>query len=106
MLRDEAELLDALAAEPLPDPTDAAPWRAAAPRWPAAPCGSWLRTPSRAGRVGRPTHPPSLAEVDRVLAVAAGEAVATELAGRPPGAALAAAASAVDRRAPPVMSRR
>ena len=61
LLRDDADLLDGLAAGL--DPTDAralAPLRR--PRWPAAPCaGGW---PTRI--------PPDAATVDRVLAVAAG----------------------------------
>ena len=65
-----------LAADALPDPADAravAPGRAAAGR--AAPCARWLR------ETGGADHPPSLAEVDRALAVARGDAVGTELAG-------------------------
>jgi tRNA(Ile)-lysidine synthase len=75
LLRDEVELLDALAADTLPDPADA---RALArtPR-PVArrALRTWLRTASDA------THPPSLAEVERVLDVATGKAVGTELSG-------------------------
>ncbi|HEY5385949.1 MAG TPA: hypoxanthine phosphoribosyltransferase [Acidimicrobiales bacterium] len=75
VLRGEVALLDALAHELLPDPTDAKAV-AAAPR-PLArrALRSWLR------EAGDGEHPPSLAEVDRTLVVAAGEAVGTELAG-------------------------
>jgi hypoxanthine phosphoribosyltransferase len=75
VLRDEAALLDSLAAERLPDPADARAV-AAAPR-PLArrALRSWLR------EAGDDGHPPSLAEVDRTLAVAAGTAVGTELTG-------------------------
>ncbi len=91
VLRDEVELLDALAADALPDPSDARTV-ARTPR-PVArrAVRAWLRTES--GRPGPPSpgprpsqsadagHPPSLAEVDRVLDVAAGRAVGTELSG-------------------------
>src|SRR6516162_1091922 len=77
VLRDEAALLDALAAEAVPDPADARVV-AAAPR-PLArrALRRWLRA---AGPTGG-DHPPTLAEVERVLAVAGGAAVGTELAG-------------------------
>jgi hypoxanthine phosphoribosyltransferase len=77
VLRDESALLDALASEAVPDPADARVV-AAAPR-PLArrALRRWLRAADPTGR----DHPPSLAEVDRVLAVAAGAAVGTELAG-------------------------
>ena len=75
VLRSEVALLDSLATERLPDPTDAKAV-AAAPR-PLArrALRRWLR------ETGDREHPPSLAEVDRTLAVAAGEAVGTELTG-------------------------
>lgn len=75
VLRDEVALLDALAAGALPDPADARTV-AKTPR-PVArrAVRAWLRTESDA------THPPSLAEVDRVLDVAAGKTVGTELSG-------------------------
>jgi tRNA(Ile)-lysidine synthase len=77
VLRDEVELLDALAAASLPDPSDARTV-AGSPR-PVArrALRSWLRTQSQTGAA----HPPSLAEVDRVLDVATGKAVGTELSG-------------------------
>jgi tRNA(Ile)-lysidine synthase len=75
VLRDEVTLLDLLAEEATPDPTDA---RAVAllPR-PLArrSMRRWLRL------AGAGDHPPSLAEVDRVLSVAGGQAVATEISG-------------------------
>ena len=65
----------ALAADALPDPADAR--RVAASPRPVArrALRNWLRSETAAD------HPPSLAEVDRVLDVAAGRAVGTELAG-------------------------
>ena len=77
LLRDEVALLDALAAAALPDPADArAVARSERPLARRA-LRQWLRTvaPVEGG------HPPSLAEVDRVLAVAQGAAVGTELSG-------------------------
>jgi tRNA(Ile)-lysidine synthase len=73
VLRDETELMDALAADAVPDPTDARAL-AGAPR-PLArrALRRWLRAAEG--------HPPSLAEVERVLSVAGGDAVATELSG-------------------------
>jgi hypoxanthine phosphoribosyltransferase len=85
VLRDEVELLDALAAGTLPDPSDARTV-ARTPR-PVArrALRTWLRTqPHAATGSGPPSgtaHPPSLAEVDRVLDVATGKAVGTELSG-------------------------
>ena len=85
----DAELLDALASQTLPDPSVAADLA----RLPESLAGRavrrWLRTlgatPSAGGRPsatrGSDRHPPSLSEVRRVLAVASGGAVATELAG-------------------------
>jgi tRNA(Ile)-lysidine synthase len=75
VLRDEATLLDCLANRVLPDPTDArAVARAERPLARRA-LRRWLRD------AGADEHPPSLAEVDRTLAVAAGARVGTELAG-------------------------
>jgi tRNA(Ile)-lysidine synthase len=75
VLRDEVTLLDSLAAEAAPDPHDAKAL-AQLPR-PLArrTVRRWLRA------AGGGEHPPSLAEVERVLAVASGEAVATEISG-------------------------
>jgi hypoxanthine phosphoribosyltransferase len=96
VLRDEVQLLDTLAAEALPDPADAR--RVAATPRPLArrALRNWLRAQGSgvtadnvdADKTADATdtdatdhHPPSLAEVDRVLAVATGQAVATELSG-------------------------
>jgi hypoxanthine phosphoribosyltransferase len=83
--RDEVELLDALAGQ-VDDPADARTLSAAPLAIRRRAVRRWLRQagatgPSggRSGTAGR--HPPSLAEVTRVLAVAAGEVVATEVAG-------------------------
>ena len=57
-------------------------WRRRRCRSPGAPCAGWLRR-SAGGPAGRDggDHPPSLADVERVLAVAGGRAVATEVSG-------------------------
>jgi len=74
VLRDEVALLDSLAANLLPDPTDArAVARAERPLARRA-IRRWLREADG-------EYPPSLAEVDRTLAVAAGTSVGTELTG-------------------------
>jgi tRNA(Ile)-lysidine synthase len=72
LLADDADLIDALAAAV--DPTDAAALSAAPLALARAALRIWLR-PAGGG------HPPSTAAVERVLAVAAGTHVATELAG-------------------------
>jgi hypoxanthine phosphoribosyltransferase len=75
VLRDEVALLDSLAANLLPDPTDArAVARAERPLARRA-LRRWLR------EAGGGEYPPSLAEVDRTLAVAVGTSVGTELTG-------------------------
>jgi hypoxanthine phosphoribosyltransferase len=75
VLRDEVALMESLAAEALPDPADA---RAVA----RAPLPLARRALRRFIRdAGGGGHPPSLAEVDRTLAVAEGAARGTELAG-------------------------
>jgi len=88
----DAALLDALAAEAVPDPADvrvlaAVPRplaRRAIRRWlreagATAPAGGPVRAGAPDGPAGR--YPPTLAEVERVLSVAAGASVATELVG-------------------------
>ena len=77
LLRDEVALLDALAAAALPDPADARAVARTERPLARRVLRQWLRavTPVEGG------HPPSLAEVDRVLAVAQGAAVGTELSG-------------------------
>jgi hypoxanthine phosphoribosyltransferase len=78
LLRDEAAVLDRLAAAACPDPADG-PGLAAADRALARRAlRGWLRG---SGDRTSAAHPPSAAEVDRVLAVAAGSARATELSG-------------------------
>ncbi len=77
VLRDEAALMDSLALDALPDPADArAVARTSRPLARRA-LRRWLRASAADGG----GHPPSLAEVDRVLDVAAGGAVGTELSG-------------------------
>ncbi len=72
LLRADAELLDELAADI--DPTDA-------PAVAAAPLPLARRSVRAWLRAGAEQHPPSAAEVERVLAVARGEVVACEVAG-------------------------
>jgi tRNA(Ile)-lysidine synthase len=69
LLRDDADLLDALAADV--DPTDARALAAAPPPLARRAIRRWLADP----------YPPAGATVDRVLAVARGDAVACELPG-------------------------
>jgi tRNA(Ile)-lysidine synthase len=69
LLRDDVELLDALAADI--DPTDAKALAAAPTALARRAVRSWLSG----------EHPPDLASVERVLAVARGEALACEVAG-------------------------
>ena len=73
VLRDETELLDALASAAVPDPTDARALSRAPRPLARRALRRWLRAAQG--------HPPSLAEVERVLSVAGGDAVATELSG-------------------------
>jgi tRNA(Ile)-lysidine synthase len=75
LAREDAALLDALAAEAVPDPADAVALSAAPRPLARRAVRQWLRA------LDDERHPPSLAEVERVLAVAAGRAVGTELAG-------------------------
>jgi tRNA(Ile)-lysidine synthase len=85
VVRDEAALVEALACESLPDPANARAI-AAAPRPLARRAVRRLvrqaagTTADRPG-AGTQGYPPSLAEVERVLAVARREVVATELSG-------------------------
>jgi tRNA(Ile)-lysidine synthase len=74
LLADDATLLNQLAAEI--DPTDAKALAAAPAPLARRAIRSWLRADSDAER-----HPPSQAEVERVLGVAQGATVATEVAG-------------------------
>src|SRR6185437_14571870 len=77
LARQDSALLDLLADQAVPDPADADALAAAPPPLGRRAVRKCLRSESAGGS----GYPPSLAEVDRVLAVAAGEAVATELAG-------------------------
>ena len=75
VLRAEVALLDTLAAAALPDPADARAVAKADRVLARRALRQWLR------EAGGDEHPPSLAEVDRTMAVAAGTALGTELAG-------------------------
>jgi hypoxanthine phosphoribosyltransferase len=81
VLRDEATLLDSLAQQAVPDPSDARAV-AGAPR-PLArrAVRDWLRGVSAEPEGEGSGYPPPLAAVERVLAVAEGKAVGTELPG-------------------------
>ena len=83
----------------LPDPAEARAVAAAEPALARRALRRWLR---EAGGTG---HPPSLAEVDRTLAVAAGAAVETSWRGAD-GCAVRAAGSGSSRDDAPVVSRR
>ena len=72
----DSSLLDALAGEAVPDPTDAAAVAAAPDPLARRALRAWLRTATDAE-----AHPPDLAAVERVLAVARGLAVATDVGG-------------------------
>ncbi len=72
VLRDDAAFLDALAAEI--DPTDAGVVATAPPALARRAVRAWLRA-------GAEQHPPDAATVERVLAVARGDAVATDVGG-------------------------
>ena len=85
VVRDEVVLLEALSGEALPDPANARAVAAAsrplarrAVRRFVRQAGTRTSAEPEAGPDG---YPPSLAEVERVLAVARGDAVATELSG-------------------------
>jgi hypoxanthine phosphoribosyltransferase len=82
----EASLLDAIATDEVPDPADARALAAAPLALARRAVRRWLRETSATSASGGPAgaggrYPPSLAEVDRVLAVAAGRAVAAQLTG-------------------------
>ncbi len=100
VLRDEVTLLDSLAGEALPDPADARAVAKADRPLARRALRRWLR------ESGDGEHPPSLAEVDRTLAVAAGAAVGTELAGGRPRAPDRAVGSGWSRHGAPVVSPR
>ncbi|HEX4862807.1 MAG TPA: ATP-binding protein, partial [Acidimicrobiales bacterium] len=77
LLADEASLLDELAAEL--DPADARRLRRAPLPLARRALRRWLRTPDQGGDAEE--HPPSAAEVARVMAVAQGLVTSCELAG-------------------------
>ncbi len=82
VLRDEVSLLDALALRAAPDPRDARAVAALPTPLARRSMRRWLQDEAGvAAEPGGTVHPPSLAEVERVLAVAAGRAVATEISG-------------------------
>jgi tRNA(Ile)-lysidine synthase len=80
VLRDEVALLNVLARQAAPDPHDAKAVAALPDALARRSVRQWLQGVGDAGP-GERSYPPSLAEVERVLAVAAGRAVATELSG-------------------------
>jgi len=73
---DEAALLDALAAGAVPDPADARAVAAAPVPLARRALRGWLR-----GATDDEAHPPDLAAVERVLAVARGEAAGADVVG-------------------------
>jgi tRNA(Ile)-lysidine synthase len=77
VLRDEVALLESLAAEALPDPADTSAVSSASRPLARRAIRRWLRN----ANAGRDDHPPSLAEVERTLAVALGTARGTEVSG-------------------------
>jgi tRNA(Ile)-lysidine synthase len=79
LLRAESSFLDDLAQLAVPEPSDSRALAAAPRALARRAVRSWLNEVSLDPVSER--HPPSLAEVDRVLAVADGKAVATELSG-------------------------
>ena len=78
VLRDEAALLEELARAAVPDPSDTSALAAAPRALARRAVRRWLR---QAGTRSRAAHPPSGAEVARVLSVADGSLRATELSG-------------------------
>ena len=80
VLRDEVSLLNALARQAAPDPEMRKRSPPCPSRWPGERCANGSRK-QVVRAAGSRAYPPSLAEVERVLAVAAGTAVATEISG-------------------------
>jgi tRNA(Ile)-lysidine synthase len=78
LLRDDSDLLDELCVRSIPDPTDVNAVRAAPLSLARRAIRSWL-TDDVSDIIDR--HPPSLAEVTRVLEVVSGKFVGTEIAG-------------------------
>ena len=81
LARDESQLLEVLAALAVPDAGDAALLTTAPLPLARRAVRRWLRGPDTGGHRSADRHPPSLAEVDRVLAVAENRVRATELVG-------------------------
>ncbi len=79
VLRDEVSLLNKLARQAAPDPQNAKAVAALPAPLARRAVRQWLQ--ETCGVHGGQAYPPSLAEVERVLAVAAGTAVGTELSG-------------------------
>jgi hypoxanthine phosphoribosyltransferase len=80
VLRDEVSLLNELAREAAPDPEDARALALVPVALARRSVRQWLQATGSPCEGGR-AYPPSSAEVERVLAVAAGQAVATEISG-------------------------
>ena len=78
LARADGELLDLLSAEAIPDPTDVAAIRAAPLPLASRALRSWLVAERS---TDRSAHPPSEAEIERILRVVRGEVVATEIQG-------------------------
>jgi tRNA(Ile)-lysidine synthase len=81
VLRDEVALLNLLAAEAAPDPRDARALAGVPVPLARRAVRRWLQTSAADAGPDGEAYPPSLAEVERVLDVAAGRAIGTELAG-------------------------
>ncbi len=84
VLRDEVSLLNALAHQAAPDPQNAKAIAALPTPLARRAVRRWLQETSGYsgdGEGGGEAYPPSLAEVERVMAVASGAAVATEISG-------------------------
>ena len=84
VLRDEVTFLDQLAREAAPDPESARALAALPVALARRAVRQWLQAAGGSCE-GGPAYPPSLAEVERVMAVAAGRAVATRAFRGSPG---------------------
>jgi tRNA(Ile)-lysidine synthase len=81
VLRDEVSLLNVLAAEAAPDPEDARALNGVPVPLARRAVRQWLQASAAEVSPNGEAYPPSMAEVERVLDVAAGRAIGTELAG-------------------------
>jgi hypoxanthine phosphoribosyltransferase len=81
VLRDEVTLLDLLAAQAVPEPRDARALAGLPPALARRSVRRWLQASAAEASPAGEAYPPSLAEVERVLDVAAGRAIGTELSG-------------------------